>query len=410
MTAKSLACLLLCGFSACSTTEEQVVNHLEQLAANPIDSPRWQQAVDELSAIGRPAARQLIARLNPDLYQGKDYREFREEKEKLRTGCARTLGHIKPRGATGALNGCIGTDYTNNERIAALWSLGQVGYTQAGLDAVKGQLTDPDPIIRIHAAIALVKMDVDSGNEEIKAAFAPDDLDIGENSDRIQIALQGLEEAGYYGVPLLIDLSEITSPHQAELRTISGRVKDQLVEQLNAEEPDHRQRAATALGQLDDQSTTPALVNLLADPSNQVRFSAAAALATMGVDQGIDFLFEALRNTDSILRANAVKFLTTVQEQSGSVETQLGAALDAEDPLARAGAARVLGQARVLSAANALLEATTDEIADVRVNAAIALGYIGAEESRSQLEGLREDRDATVSYYAEWALSQLGPR
>ena len=135
MTAKSLACLLLCGFSACSTTEEQVVNHLEQLAANPIDSPRWQQAVDELSAIGRPAARQLIARLNPNLYQGKDYREFREEKEKLRTGCARTLGHIKPRGATGALNGCIGTDYTDNERIAALWSLGQVGYTQAGLDA-----------------------------------------------------------------------------------------------------------------------------------------------------------------------------------------------------------------------------------------------------------------------------------
>ena len=49
-----------------------------------------------------------------------------------------------------------------------------------------------------------------------------------------------------------------------------------------------------------------------------------------------------------------------------------------------------------------------DEVADVRANAAIALGHIGGDQSRAQLEKLRHDSNATVSYYAEWALGQLG--
>lgn len=37
MIAKRLTCLLVLGLSACSTTEEQVVELLEQMAANPVD-------------------------------------------------------------------------------------------------------------------------------------------------------------------------------------------------------------------------------------------------------------------------------------------------------------------------------------------------------------------------------------
>lgn len=404
MIAKRLACLLLFGLSACSTTEEQVVDLLEQMAANPIDSPGWQQAVDDLATIGRPAARQLIARLNPDLYLGEDYREFRDEQEQLRTGCALALGRIKPRGATAALNACIAVAYTKGERVASLWAIGQIGYSQVGLDAVKAQLNDLDPVIRIQAAIAILKMDDDIGYGEIEAAFAADP-----DPALAQIAMQGLEESGYYGVPLLMDLSARAGPHQTALRQVVVKVKDQLVTQLEAEEPVHRQRAAHALGQIGDQGSTTALARLLADPSNQVRFSAAAALATIGHDQGIDFLFQALRNTDSILRANAVKFLAEVQRQSGSVENELIAALNAEDPLARAGAAQVLGQAQVQSALEPLLKATADAVASVRVNAIIALGQIGAGQSRARLESLRGDDDSNVSYYAEWALGQLGP-
>ena len=402
MIAKRLAWLLLFGLSACSTTEEQVVELLEQIAAHPVDSPGWQQAVDELAAIGRPAARQLVARLNPDLYLGASYREFRDEQEQLRIGCAQALGRIKPRGATAALNAPITVAYTDGERIACLWALGQVGYTQVGLDAVKAQLKDLDPIIRTHAAIALIKMDDDLGHGEIETAIA------GTDTDLAQIAMQGLEEAGYFGVPLLMTLNNRAGSHQAALAGVVAKVKDQLVAQLEAEEPTHRQRSAHALGQIGAASTATALENLLEDPSNQVRFSAAAALASMGQAKGIDFLFQALRNTDSILRANAVKFLADVQRQSGSVEAQLVTALDAQDPLARAGAAQVLGQAGVQTALEALIKATADEVAEVRANAVIALGRIGADQSRARLESLLEDSDATVSYYAEWALGQLG--
>ncbi len=401
MIAMRLTCLLLFSLSACSTTEEQVIDLLEQMAAHPIDSPGWQQAVDNLATIGRPAARQLIARLNPSLYLGEDYREFRDEQEKLRTGCAQALGRIKPRGATAALKDRITAAYTDDERTACLWAIGQIGYSQVGLDALKVQLKDRNPVIRIHAAIAIVKMDGNVGDDEIEDAFTDAQL--------AQIALQGLEEASYFGVPLLMRLSTDGGPKQQALRQIIGKVKDQLVAQLNAEEPVHRQRAATALGQIGDPGPTQALVNLLTDPSNQVRFSAAAALASLDQAQGIDFLFQALRNTDSILRANAVKFLVEVQSQSGSVESQLISALSAEAPLARAGAAQVLGQARVQTAVLSLIEATTDKTTEVRVNAIIALGQIGTGQSRARLESLRTDDDATVAYYAEWALGQLGP-
>ena len=402
MIAKRLAWLLLLGLSACSTTEEQVVDLLEQMAAHPIDSPGWQDAVDQLAAIGRPAARQLVARLNPDLYSGEDYREFRDEHEKLRTGCAMALGRIKPRGAAGALKDRISTAYTDSERIACLWSMGEIGYSQVALDAAKAQLEDPDPTIRIHAAIAMLKMDDDRGAGQIEGALA------GADSPLAQTAMQGLEEAGYFGAPLLVRLSAQAGPNHSELRAVVAKVKDMLVAQLEAEEPGHRQRAAQALGQIGDPSSAPALANLLADASNQVRFSAAAALAEMGQPKGIDFLFEALRNTDSILRANAVKFLVDVQAQAGSVEDQLVAALDAADPLARAGAAQVLGQAAVTTALAALIAASADEVPEVRANVAIALGRIGAAEGRERLEQLLDDRDATVSYYAEWALSQFG--
>ena len=80
----------------------------------------------------------------------------------------------------------------------------------------------------------------------------------------------------------------------------------------------------------------------------------------MGQKTGIDFLFDAIRDTDPILRTNAVKFLAEVQKSSGAVETQLIAALKSENALSRAGAAQVLGQAKVEAAITALEQATTD--------------------------------------------------
>jgi HEAT repeat protein len=400
----SIAVLFLVFFAAaCSTTEQKITVHVEQMAASPIGSAAWQQAIDELVVIGRPAARQLIAQLNPGLYVGEAYREFRDEQEKLRTGSARALGRIKPRGATGPLRDRITGAYTDAERIAGIWALGEMGFVQAGVDALKAQLkNDKDPVIRLHAAIGLLKMDDNSGDEEIAQALS------GPDQSLARIVLDGLAESKHFGIPLGTRLAREEGPRQSTLNQVLDQVSKELIIQLDAEDPELRRRAALALGQIGTSGGIDALSAKLSDPSNQVRFSAASALSSMEHKAGIDFLFDAIRAPDPILRTNAVKFLAEVQKASGAVESQLVTALASDNVLLRAGAAQVLGQARVESALAALLKATADPEAQVRAHAAIALGHIGQSSSRPQLEALLRDPDVTVAYYAEWALTQLG--
>ena len=401
-------CLFLgLSFFGCSTTEQQVENLIGQLAANEIGSPVWQQAVDELIIIGRPAARQLIAHIAEAHYIGENYREYRVEIEKIRTGCARALGKIKPRAASAALVATVTSSFTDAERLASIWAVGEIGSDQTSADALQKELdkepaADEDPSIRLHTIIALIKMEEYSAVDEIKAVVD------GAHAELAEEVLEGLRGANYFGVPILVDLAAREGPHQSQVQNILETIKAQLIEQLVAEDPDVRRHSARALGKIGDPSVQDALVARLQDSSNQVRFNAATSLAEMGQLQGIKFLFDAMEDQDPILRANAIKFLAEVQSSSAAVEKQLLEALVHDNPLSRAGAAQVLGQARVAAAVQALLTATQDPVPEVRWNAVIALGHIRPPESRSRLQELLKDSDATVAYYAEWALLQLG--
>lgn len=386
---------------ACTTMDERVEHLIERLAANDIGSQEWEDAVDRLVGLGRPAARQLIAHLNPGHYKGRYYREHRAEQEKIRTGAARALGHIRPRGGPGALRERIGPAYTDHERIACIWAIGQSGFHQDAYDALLVQLEDEDPAIRLHTAIAIAKMDLDDGQEEIVGAV------MGDEESQARIALQGLEESGFYTVPLLVRLASEPGPRQTQLEEVVDRVTSRLQEQLNADDSFYRQRSARALGVIGDPTVVDDLLSLLDDNNNLVRFNAAAALASMDHQRGIQYLFAALDNEDPILRVNAVRFLTEVQERGAAVESALIEALSDPSPLARAGAARVLGQARVDAAVDQLVTATRDTSADVRRNAVIALGMIGSPAGVDRIRELDTDPDGTVAYYAGWALAQL---
>ena len=350
--------LLGAGLGACSTTEQQVDGLLDQLASNEIDSEAWNQGIDGLVAIGRPAARQLTAHLDPAHYTGSNYREFRGEIEKVRTGCARALGRIKPRAAAAKLAACIvPATYTDTERLACLWGVGEIGFDRASVEALRKELDKvppegEDPNIRLQLAIALVKMDENIATGLIEAALAgDDDVLAGE-------ALEGLENSNYYGVPLLVEAAGRGGPHRAQVDAALEKIKKQLVSQLSAEEPSLRYHSARALGAIGDAGVSPELVSALDDPSNLVRFNAAAALTTMDQKAGIDFLFSALGDDDPTLRINAVKFLTEIQRRSTAVEQELIAALERDDSASSSGAAQVLGQARVAAALPALLAAT----------------------------------------------------
>jgi HEAT repeat protein len=397
-----LAGLALLALNACSTTEQQVDDLIAVLAANPIDSPAWQQAVDGLVALGRPAARQLVAHIDPEYYKGENYCEFREEIEKMRTGSALALGRIQHKAASATLKDRAAAAYTKAERLACIWSVGELGADQAAIDAMKVHVKDADPQIRLYSAVALIKMNDTSGVAQVEAALSGGDEQLAGQ------AIGQMEGTNYFGLPLLVELGRRSLSHQAQIAAALDKVKAQVVKQLEADDPTLRMHSARTLSKVGDPEVYQALAKLLNDPSNLVRFNAAASLAEMDQAAGIDFLFAALQNQDPILRVNAVKFLTEVQRSSGAVENQLIAALGSQEALARSGAAQVLGQAQVRAASPALIGAIRDGNAEVRWNALIALGRIRPPEARAQIESLLHDEDQTVAYYAEWALKQLG--
>ena len=398
----SSAALVLSTGLGCSTTEQEVQEQIEILAANDIGSEAWNGAVDELTLIGRPAARQLVALLDPGLYVGKGYREFRGEMEKTRTGAALVLGRIRHKAAAASLSGRISDAYTFGERVAALEAVGELGFNAHAVKALKKQFeTETDPVIQLHIGIALIKMDDDAGQSVLRAAISGDDDELAAT------AIAGLQAANYFGVGLMAELADRGIREEALRAAIAG-TREKLVTQLESEDPDVRMHSARALGLAGDSSANPSLIVLLEDKSNQVRFNAASSLTTLGDPTGTEFLFDSMQSDDSIRRLNAIWSLVDVQMRSGTVEKQLIEGLSSTEAIARSGCAQILGEAGVHEAIPSLIGATEDAVAEVRWSAIIALGRLVAVDGRPQLEKLRDDDDATVAYYAKWALRQLG--
>lgn len=399
----SMPILLLALLSACSTTEEQVRDQIEVLAANEVDSDGWNQGVEELTALGRPGARQLVALLDPGQYRGVKYREFRDEREKTRTGAARVLGQIRHRAASASMDDRISVAYTFAERYAALRAVGDLGFTQVAVNNVTNQLIDPTATIRLLAAVALMKMGEDTAIDTIRQAIA------GEDDTAARIAIEELEFANYFGVPLLVQMRDEVPGRRQRLEQALNLVRMQLEVQLTDDDPETRRESAQALGEIGDLAAADPLAALLSDASNLVRYAAATSLARLRDDRGIEFLFSGLDDEDPIQRLNAVRSLVEVEQQSGGVSQRLLAGLDAEDSRLRSAAAQILGQAQVEIAIPALLKAASDTDPQVRWSAVISLGRMSTLESREALQALLNDEDGTVSYYARWALDRLGP-
>ena len=374
---------------------------IEVLAANDIGSERWNSAVEGLSTIGRPGARQLVALLDPGLYRGVSYREFRDEIENARVGAVTVLGNIGHKAASASAIARITIGYRDSERLASLRAVGELGFTEAAVAALTAQLADVDPVVRLLAAVALVKLGEDTAQDTVIHAVlhGADEL--------VETAIVELERANYHGVPILVDLSS-RGVQQQRLARAMGLVRDELIGQLRDDDPQVRRASAAALGAVGDQAAVEPLLGLLKDASNLVRFHAASSLVRLGNERGGEYLFTALGDDDPILRLNAIKTLVRVQQLSNGVETRLLSCLTDESPALRSGAAQILGQAAVQSALDPLLSLAGDSDAEVRWNAAIALGYLQASSSRHTLELMTNDPDETVAYYAQWALQQLG--
>ena len=398
---RAVLCAGAAALCACSTTEEQVRRQIEVAAANEVGSERWTAAVDELSAIGRPGARQMLALLDPEQYRGVDYREFRDEIESTRTAAAVVLGRIRHKAASASLHARITTAYRYDERVACLRGVGELGFTEAAVKDLKVQLADSDPVIRLLAAVALAKIGELAGRDTIVAAV------VNGGDELAEMAIEELERANYHGVPILVELLARDDDRRERLSGALQEVREQLVRQLEDDDPVVRRESAAGLGEIADPRVVEPLLRMLEDPSNLVRFNAASSLVRLGDRRGTEFLFGALDETDAVLRLNAIKSLVRLQQVSGQVEGRLLECLESASPRLRSGAAQILGRARVASAVDELLSTADDADPEVRCNVVIALGHIGAPASRPALQRLVMDEDETVAYYAGWALEQL---
>jgi hypothetical protein len=124
--------------------------------------------------------------------------------------------------------------------------------------------------------------------------------------------------------------------------------------------------------------------------------------------RAVEALREALKDTDSQVRRNAMRALSHIHDQSG-MEALKGLITD-KDPGVRAQAASGLGLNGDASAIPLLITALGDENARVRSQAAWALGLKGDASAVNPLIAALKDSDDHVRAQAAWALGLRGQR
>ena len=390
----------------CTGAMEQIDDLIDVIAWTGYDSDTWNQAVDELTGMDRTAARQLVAVMAAAWYKGENFREYTEEINAIRAAAGRVLGRLKYRPGAATVIAYVTTAYPEEVRVECAWAFGEI-QNQPVFDANRAKFTvllsDSSYAVQLAGAVALCKLDDEEGTEHLIDLLGSEDEALSE------AASDGLKEADYHAVAALTDLLETGDPGlRSKIAPILAAIRESLLGEVEGKKREVRRAAARALGDIQDRRDVELLARRLEqDDDSLVRFEAAIALSKMNEERGRTYLFDALGSDDNITRTGAIRALV---EAGSSVEDQLLASLSHESPLVRAGAIEALGLGRVARAAPELIQALGDKTAAVRRSAAIALANIGSAEALEQLIRLEQDEDATVAYYANWALEKLKER
>ncbi|MEZ4668808.1 MAG: HEAT repeat domain-containing protein [Anaerolineae bacterium] len=178
-----------------------------------------------------------------------------------------------------------------------------------------------------------------------------------------------------------------------------------LIEALHDTYAKTRRYAAWALGYLKAVEAISYLVAAMDDVHDKVRFDAGVALVKIG-GVAADALLETVYTGSVRARKQAVVALMWLKDERALAA--LIHALHDPDPNVRVQAAFALGWIADKDAVEPLLDALYDQSAEVRMQAAAALGWIGDARALDDLVGMFYDEDDWVSYSAVEALTNLG--
>jgi HEAT repeat protein/beta-lactamase regulating signal transducer with metallopeptidase domain len=180
-----------------------------------------------------------------------------------------------------------------------------------------------------------------------------------------------------------------------------------------------RASAIRGLGELGDKRATPSLIVALKDPVKDVKESALNALHEMPGEVPDEAILAALNDADSEIRQAAMS-LARARISSGDDDehrvvdpryvTAFSRLLTDTDADVRSEAASALGEAGLKEAPAALLAAAKDKNADVRQNVACALGRIHDPKAVATLKEMLQDANSDVREQAVDALSDIRDR
>lgn len=178
-----------------------------------------------------------------------------------------------------------------------------------------------------------------------------------------------------------------------------------LASRLNDPHPEVRDRAAWALGEIEDPRATAPLLDALRTGDARLRTRAIRALGEIEDPTAVDGLVAALGNSDAKVREQAVWALGEIE--SDRAVPGLLPLLNDDDAAIRRKVAWALGEIESELAVDALVMALADPDTDVRLQVASALGEM---EDPTALDGLvraLKDDDWRVRRAAAAALGEI---
>ena len=207
---------------------------------------------------------------------------------------------------------------------------------------------------------------------------------------------------------------------QAERQAAAAARVDELVATVQGSRSRERWEAIQALGSMGPRAAkaVPALVKIAGDDDKSTRNVAVVALAEIAPDDFavIRTVVDALKDADTVVRANAVSFSSRLGP--AAVPVLLRAMTD-PDPRMRAGAAQALGSASRAHSDATLADQTIETLGQalndhdpaVRKAAAAALGSFGrrARPAVPALAMLLSDKDTYAAGAAAQTLGAIGP-
>jgi HEAT repeat protein len=239
-------------------------------------------------------------------------------------------------------------------------------------------LADPDLLIRSHAAMALGKIKPPVVGLLIEALNHPNAG--ARHGAAVALGLIGAPAAP--AVPRLVEMlraPEVAVQHgtKVALERIGPPAVPALLGELLEGPPAARATAAEVLGVIGGESATAMVGPLgvaLNDPDEEVRQSAAGALANLG-PAAAPILAKALAGPQIDRRRLAARSLAALGPAATSVASDLITALTDRDPFVRSAAADALGQIghAARAAVPALLAMQNDDATPVRTAATRAL-------------------------------------